>query len=528
MKNYQSKQNLSNSISEAVQTLAENVQTTLGPRGRNVILHKKDAAPIITRDGVTISEFIEFEDPFQNSAAQIVKQAARKTAQNAGDGTTTTTVLANAIYQQARRHVLAGTAPIEIKRGLDKVAAAIVDELEENKRPVESLEDVRHIATISANNDSVIGDIVATAIDKAGNDGSVQIEEARSVDTTVDILEGFRFDSGFVSPAFITNERAGTCNYENALILVADEKIDTVEQIFPVLELVAREGRPLVIVADQIDGQALAALIMNSQRGTMKVVAVKAPRYGEERKNILKDLAASTGATLASVDAGVLVKDLALKDLGLCKSISIGRAQTVVVGGKGDLEDVQERIDTLKNEIALCDDMVLCERIQERITRLASGVAIIRVGASTEVEMTEKKHRIEDALEAVSAAQAEGIIAGGGSTLYRIGRRLGSRESLGYDDWEMDHPDQRTAVAIMREATKAPLQIMCDNAGESFDLISRQLHQEGRSWDFTKEGVVDAYETGILDPVKVTKNAVLNAVSVAGTLITTDYAIVEG
>ena len=528
MKNYQSKQNLSNSISEAVQTLAENVQTTLGPRGRNVILHKKDAPPIITKDGVTISEFIEFEDPFQNSAAQIVKQAARKTAQNAGDGTTTTTVLANAIYQQARRHVLAGTAPIEIKRGLDKVAAAIVDELEENKRPVESLEDVRHIATISANNDSVIGDIVATAIDKAGNDGSVQIEEARSVDTTVDILEGFRFDSGFVSPAFITNERAGTCNYENALILVADEKIDTVEQIFPVLELVAREGRPLVIVADQIDGQALAALIMNSQRGTMKVVAVKAPRYGEERKNILKDLAASTGATLASVDAGVLVKDLALKDLGLCKSISIGRAQTVVVGGKGDLEDVQERIDTLKNEIALCDDMVLCERIQERITRLASGVAIIRVGASTEVEMTEKKHRIEDALEAVSAAQAEGIIAGGGSTLYRIGRRLGSRESLGYDDWGMDHPDQRTAVAIMKEATKAPLQIMCDNAGESFDLISRQLHQEGRSWDFTKEGVVDAYETGILDPVKVTKNAVLNAVSVAGTLITTDYAIVEG
>jgi len=527
MKNYQSKQNLSNSISEAVQTLAENVQTTLGPRGRNVILHKKDAPPIITKDGVTISEFVEFQDPFQNSAAQIVKQAARKTAQNAGDGTTTTTVLANAIYQQARRHVLAGTAPIEIKRGLDKVAAAIVDELEKNKRPVEDLEDVRHIATISANNDGVIGDIVATAIDKAGNDGSVQIEEARSADTTVDILEGFRFDSGFISPAFITNERAGTCNYENVLILVADEKIDTVEQIFPVLELVAREGRPLVIVADQVDGQALAALIMNSQRGTMKVAAVKAPRYGEERKNILKDLAASTGATLASVDAGVLVKDLTLKDLGLCKSISIGRTQTVIVGGKGDLENVQERIDTLKEEIALCDDMVLCERIQERITRLASGVAVIRVGASTEVEMTEKKHRIEDALEAVTAAQVEGIIAGGGSALYRIGQRLGNRESLGYDDWGMTHSDQRTAVAIMAEATKAPLQIMCDNAGESFDLISRQLHQEGLAWDFTKGEVVDAYETGILDPVKVTKNAVLNAVSVAGTLITTDYAIVE-
>jgi len=237
MKKFQNKQDLSNSIAEAVQTLAENVQTTLGPRGRNVILHKAGALPIITKDGVTISEFVEFEDPFQNSAAQIVKQAARKTAQNAGDGTTTTTVLANAIYQQARRHVLAGAAPVEIKRGLDKVAKLVIEELDKVKSPVSDLEDVRHIATISANNDEVIGSIVATAIDKAGNDGSVQIEEARAVDTTVDILEGFRFDAGFVSPSFITDERAGTCNYENALILVADEKIDTVEQIFPILEI---------------------------------------------------------------------------------------------------------------------------------------------------------------------------------------------------------------------------------------------------------------------------------------------------
>jgi len=523
MKKYQSKQDLSNSISEAVQTLSENVQTTLGPRGRNVILHKKDAPPIITKDGVTISEFVEFEEPFQNSAAQIVKQAARKTAQNAGDGTTTTTVLANAIYQQARRHVLAGAAPIEIKRGLDQVAEIVVQELDKAKRPVNDLEDVKHIATISANNDEVIGNIVATAVDKAGNDGSVQIEEARSVDTTVDILEGFRFDSGFVSPAFITNERAGTCNYENALVLVADEKIEAVEQIFPVLEVVAREGRPLVIVADQIEGQALAALIMNSQRGTMKVAAVKAPRYGEERKSILKDLATSTGATLASVDSGVFVKDLKLKDLGLCKYINIGRSQTIVVGGRGDLDNVQERIDSLKAEIALCDDMVLCERIQERITRLASGVAIIRVGASTEVEMVEKKHRIEDALEAVNSAQAEGILAGGGSTLLRIGKQLPQLTS----DWDDGHADQRTAIPIMREAFKAPLQIMCDNAGESFDLISQQLYEDNVVWNFTKEEVVDAFEAGILDPVRVTKNAVLNAVSVASTLITTDYAIVE-
>jgi chaperonin GroEL len=524
MKKFQNKQDLSNSIAEAVQTLAENVQTTLGPRGRNVILHKAGALPIITKDGVTISEFVEFEDPFQNSAAQIVKQAARKTAQNAGDGTTTTTVLANAIYQQARRHVLAGAAPVEIKRGLDKVAKLVIEELDKVKSPVNDLEDVRHIATISANNDEVIGSIVATAVDKAGNDGSVQIEEARAVDTTVDILEGFRFDAGFVSPSFITDERAGTCNYENALILVADEKIDTVEQIFPILEVVAREGRPLVIIADQIEGQALAALIMNSQRGTMKVAAVKAPRYGEERKNTLKDLAVATGATFASVDSGVLVKDLKLKDLGLCKSINVGRLQTIVVGGKGDLTNVQERIEALKTEISSCDDMVLCERIQERITRLASGVAIIRVGASTEVEMIEKKHRIEDALEAVNSAQAEGILAGGGSALLRIGK------SLSYKDWGevMEHADQRVAVSIMREAFKAPLQVMCINAGESFDLISQQLYEDNVVWDFTKEEVVDAFEAGILDPVRVTKNAVLNAVSVAGTLITTDYAIVEG
>jgi chaperonin GroEL len=524
MKKFQNKQDLSNSIAEAVQTLAENVQTTLGPRGRNVILHKAGALPIITKDGVTISEFVEFEDPFQNSAAQIVKQAARKTAQNAGDGTTTTTVLANAIYQQARRHVLAGAAPVEIKRGLDKVAKLVIEELDKVKSPVNDLEDVRHIATISANNDEVIGSIVATAVDKAGNDGSVQIEEARAVDTTVDILEGFRFDAGFVSPSFITDERAGTCNYENALILVADEKIDTVEQIFPILEVVAREGRPLVIIADQIEGQALAALIMNSQRGTMKVAAVKAPRYGEERKNTLKDLAVATGATFASVDSGVLVKDLKLKDLGLCKSINVGRLQTIVVGGKGDLTNVQERIEALKTEISSCDDMVLCERIQERITRLASGVAVIRVGASTEVEMIEKKHRIEDALEAVNSAQAEGILAGGGSALLRIGK------SLSYKDWGevMEHADQRVAVSIMREAFKAPLQVMCINAGESFDLISQQLYEDNVVWDFTKEEVVDAFEAGILDPVRVTKNAVLNAVSVAGTLITTDYAIVEG
>lgn len=523
MKNYQNKQNLSNSISEAIQMLAENVQTTLGPRGRNVILHKNGAVPIITKDGVTISEFVEFEDPFRNSAAQIVKQAARKTAQNAGDGTTTTTVLANAIYQQARRHVLAGAAPIEIKRGLDKVAEIVVQELDKAKRPVNNLEDVKHIATISANNDKVIGEIVATAFDKAGNDGSVQIEEARSVDTTVDILEGFRFDSGFVSPSFITNERAGTCDYENALILVADEKIEAVEQIFPVLEIVAREGRPLVIVADQVEGQALAALVMNSQRGTMKVAAVKAPRYGEERKNILKDLAISTGATYASVDSGIFVKDLKLKDLGLCKSVNIGRTQTIVVGGKGDLKNVQEKIELLKDEITQCDDMVLCERIQERITRLASGVAVIRVGASTEVEMIEKKHRIEDALEAVSSAQEEGILAGGGSTLFRLGC------TLGHKDWSevLDHHDQRTAISIMKEALKSPLQVMCENAGESFDLISRQLHEHNLVWDFTREEVVDAFEAGVLDPVKVTKNAVLNAVSVAGTLITTDYAIVE-
>ena len=524
MKKFQNKQDLSNSIAEAVQALAENVQTTLGPRGRNVILHKAGALPIITKDGVTISEFVEFEDPFQNSGAQIVKQAARKTAQNAGDGTTTTTVLANAIYQQARRHVLAGAAPVEIKRGLDKVAKLVIEELDKVKSPVNDLEDVRHIATISANNDEVIGSIVATAVDKAGNDGSVQIEEARAVDTTVDILEGFRFDAGFVSPSFITDERAGTCNYENALILVADEKIDTVEQIFPILEVVAREGRPLVIIADQIEGQALAALIMNSQRGTMKVAAVKAPRYGEERKNTLKDLAVATGATFASVDSGVLVKDLKLKDLGLCKSINVGRLQTIVVGGKGDLTNVQERIEALKTEISSCDDMVLCERIQERITRLASAVAIIRVGASTEVEMIEKKHRIEDALEAVNSAQAEGILAGGGSALLRIGK------SLSYKDWGevMEHADQRVAVSIMREAFKAPLQVMCINAGESFDLISQQLYEDNVVWDFTKEEVVDAFEAGILDPVRVTKNAVLNAVSVAGTLITTDYAIVEG
>jgi len=524
-KQYLNQQQLSNKISQAIQTLAENVQTTLGPRGRNVILHKKGAVPIITKDGVTISEFIEFEDPFENSAAQIVKQAARKTAQNAGDGTTTTTVLANAIYQSAKRYVMAGAAPIEIKRGLDKVSEVIIEELDEHKRAVTSLEDIQHIATISANNDKSIGKIVATAVDKAGNNGSVQIEEARSVDTTVDILEGFRFDSGYVSPGFITNERQGTVNYDNSFILVTDEKIDAVEQIFPVLEIVAREGRPLVIVADQIEGQALAALIMNSQRGSMKVAAVKAPRYGEERRSILQDLALSTGATFASLDTGTLVQDLKLTDLGLCKSITIRKGETIVVGGKGDINEVQERIEKLHEQIDATSEMVVCERIQERITRLASGIAIIRVGAATEIEMVEKKHRIEDALEAVNSAQAEGIIPGGGSPLLRIGDGLKDRE------WNFSHKDQELALDILKEACTSPLRIMCENAGESFDLIHSRLTEENIApdfvWNFITNELTYAYSAGIIDPVRVTKNVVQNAVSVASTLITTDYAIVE-
>jgi chaperonin GroEL len=511
---------LSEALLRGIDTLANNVASTLGPKGRNVILyHREQDTPVVTKDGVTIAKFIELDDPIENVGAQIVKQAAEQSANTAGDGTTTTTVLARAMIKGAQKYIATGVSPIELKRGMDIAKDFIVDQLKEEATPIRSKEDIMHIATISANNDESIGNLVSTAVDSAGKDGSVIIEEARSMKTSLDLIEGFRFDSGYAASAFITNERAGSVEYDEPLILVTDQKVETVEQIYPTLELAARESRPLLIVASEVEGQALAALIMNSVRGTMKVAAVKAPRYGEERRNILKDLCLSVGATLLTREDGLQLKDVQLGHFGQSKSISINKGWTTIVGGKADYDEIDKRIDTIKTEIAQTDSLKECERLQERITRLASGVAVIKVGAASQVEMIEKKHRVEDALEAVRSGQEMGMIPGGGSVL----ARLSNSKLL------VDNKEQQLGINIVLDSLKEPLRQMSLNAGESPDLIQFQIEsaRQGHGYNFLKNRVEDLFASGIVDPVKVTISAVENATSVASTLITTNYAIVK-
>ena len=520
-KHYKQGSPLNQEIVKGVNILADNVAATLGPRGRTVALfHKEQGVPVLTKDGVTIADFIELEDPFQNLGAQVIKQAAKQTVETAGDGTTTSTVLARAILTEGQRYLTSGVSPVELQRGINKAVDALVTELDDLSKPIETVDDIKHIATISANNDSTIGTLISTAVDKAGKDGSVIVEEARSMQTTLDLIEGFRMDSGYLSSQFINNERNGTVDYDNPIILITDEKLETVEQIMPTLTIASRDARPLLIVAPDVEGQALAALIANAVRGTMKVAAIRAPKYGEERRNILKDLCASVGATFISREAGQSLREVTLNDFGQAKSINITKGWTTVVGGKGDWEQIDTRIAAVKNEIEQTENLQECERLQERITRLASGVAVVRVGAATEVEMIEKKHRIDDALEAVRSAQEEGIIAGGGVTLLRLSRSLSV---------DTDNEEQALGAKIVLRACEAPLRTMARNAGESEDLIIEKIihSEDDMCYDFLNRKIINAFQTGVIDPKKVTRCALQNAASAAGTLLTTSHAIVK-
>lgn len=520
-KHYKQGSPLNQEIVKGVNILADNVAATLGPRGRTVALfHKEQGVPVLTKDGVTIADFIELEDPFQNLGAQVIKQAAKQTVETAGDGTTTSTVLARAILTEGQRYLTSGVSPVELQRGINKAVDALVTELDDLSKPIETVDDIKHIATISANNDSTIGTLISTAVDKAGKDGSVIVEEARSMQTTLDLIEGFRMDSGYLSSQFINNERNGTVDYDNPIILITDEKLETVEQIMPTLTIASRDARPLLIVAPDVEGQALAALIANAVRGTMKVAAIRAPKYGEERRNILKDLCASVGATFISREAGQSLREVSLNDFGQAKSINITKGWTTVVGGKGDWEEIDTRIAAVKNEIQQTENLQECERLQERITRLASGVAVVRVGAATEVEMIEKKHRIDDALEAVRSAQEEGIIAGGGVTLLRLSRSLSV---------DTDNEEQALGAKIVLRACEAPLRTMARNAGESEDLIIEKIihSEDDMCYDFLNRKIINAFQTGVIDPKKVTRCALQNAASAAGTLLTTSHAIVK-
>ncbi len=521
---YDNNQTLQQKIINGANILADNVASTLGPRGRNVLLQEKGKTPFITKDGVTVAHFVSLDDPFENAAAQIVRQAAIETNNNAGDGTTTATVLARDILVESQRYLAAGSSPVELQRGINQAVKDVVSNLQKLSKPVNSLEEIQHIATISANNDAAIGKLIAMAIDRVGQDGSITIEESRSVDTSIDIEEGFKFSSGYCAGAFVTDERRSILYHEDPLILVTDYKIDSVEPILPILEMIARESRPLVIIAEEIEGQALAALIMNAMRGTLKIAAIKAPYYGDERQNTLKDLALSVGADFVSRSSGLKLNDVQLKHLGSAKFIEANKYTTVIVGGNADHEEVDKRIESLKSDIINLENMKDAEVIQNRITRLASGVAVIRVGGSTEVEMTEKKHRIEDALEAVRSAQEEGVVPGGGTALLRASQSISKLQ-----DNNSVLQDQNSGAMIVKAACEAPIRQMALNAGESPDLIISQVLdlQETHGWDFKERCLTDMIENGIIDPVKVTKTAIQNAASCAGTLLTTNFGIIQ-
>jgi chaperonin GroEL len=513
-------QTLQQKIIKGANVLADNVASTLGPRGRNVLLKEKDKQPFITKDGVTVAHFVALEDPFENAAASVIKQAAIQTNNDAGDGTTTATVLARAILQESQRFIASGVSPIELQRGIGLAVEEVVEGLREMAKPVTSTEDIAHIASISANNDSSIGELIAIAVDKVGQDGSITIEDSRSLETSLDITEGFGFGSGYCAGAFVTDERRGVMNHDDPLLFITDQKISTVESILPVLELCARESRPLIFVAEDIEGQALAAMIMNAMRGTLKVAAIKAPHYGEERRNILEDLAISTGATFITRESGIKLKDVKMQHLGSAKRIESTQVTTTIIGGAGNYEDIDARIESLKELIKVTDSMQACEHHQGRLVRLASGVAVIRVGGTTEVEMIEKKHRIEDALEAVRSAQEEGIIPGGGSALLRASQSLAITT---------DSAQQALGATIVQRACQAPIVQMAKNAGESSDLIIDSVlkSKQAMGWDFRANEIVNLYDRGVVDPVKVTVTALRNAASCAGTLITTNFGIIQ-
>ena len=517
---YENNRDLQQRLLNGANTLADNVASTLGPRGRNVLLQEKDKQPFITKDGVTVAAFVELADPFENAGAQIIRQAAIETNNKAGDGTTTSTVLARAILREAQKHIASGASPIELQRGIELATREATKLLAEAAIPVTSTDDIEHIATISANNDETIGKLIALAVDKVGQDGSITIEESRSLETSLDVTEGFRLDAGFCAGAFVTDQRRNMMIHQDPLFLITDHKISTVDQILPVLEMISREARPLVIVAEDVEGQALAALIMNSMRGTLKVAAIRGPEYGEERRSTLDDLALSTGATFITRESGVKLADVKMAQLRTAKSIESTKITSTIVGGNCDFEAVESRIETLKNTIDGTDDLQECARIQGRIVRLSSGVAVVRVGGATSVEMTEKKHRVEDALEAVRSAQEEGIVCGGGTALLRVSATL-----------KVVTPNREQALGalIVKEACKEPLRQMALNAGESPDMITAQVLacDVNVGWDFRHRKMANMIMEGIVDPVKVTRTALENAASCAGTLITTNYGIIQ-
>ncbi len=512
-------------ILEGVEILARAVKVTLGPRGRNVVLDKKWGSPTVTKDGVTVAKEIELDEPYQNMGAQMVREVASKTSDVAGDGTTTATVLAEAIFREGIKNVTAGAAPMYIKRGIDRGVEVVVEQLKKLSRDVKTNKEIEQVATISANSDTIIGKMIADAMDKVGKDGTITVEEAKSVETTLDVVEGMQFDKGYISPYFVTEKESMEAVLEDAFILLYDKKHSSMKDLLPILKKIAQRGKPLLIIAEDVEGEALATLVVNKLRGTLQVCAVKAPGFGDRRKAMMEDIAVLTGGKVISEDLGIKLENVKIEDLGRAKRLVVDKENTTIVEGGGKKADIQGRIAQIKREIDETTSDYDREKLQERLAKLAGGVAVINVGAATETEMKEKKARVEDALHATRAAVEEGIVPGGGVAYIRSLKAL--------DKFAADlEGDEKLGVMIVRRALEQPLRTLCTNAGLEGSLIVEQVKEkekESKSIGFNvdTEKYVDMFEAGIIDPTKVARTALQNAASVSGLLLTTEALITE-
>jgi chaperonin GroEL len=507
-------------ILSGVQTLAKAVKVTLGPRGRNVVLDKKWGSPTITKDGVTVAKEIELEDRYENMGAQMVREVATKTSEVAGDGTTTATVLAESIFREGLRNVTAGSNPMGIKRGIDRAVKVVVEELKKLSKSVKDPKEIMQVATISANGDDEIGKIIADAMDKVGKDGTITVEEAKSMETTLEVVEGMQFDKGYISPYFVTDKEGMECVLEDPYVLIYEKKLSNMKDLLPILEKVAQKGKPFLVIAEDVEGEALATLVVNKLRGTLSACAVKAPGFGDRRKAMLEDIAILTGGKLISEDLGIKLETVKLEDMGRAKRVTVDKDNTTIVEGIGKPADIQARIALLKRQIEDTTSDYDKEKLQERLAKLAGGVAVINVGAATETEMKEKKARVEDALHATRAAVEEGIVPGGGVAFIRA---LPALEKMGLTG------DENIGVNIVRRALEEPLRQIVNNAGLEGSIIVERVKAEKAAMGFNAatEKYEDLYEAGVVDPTKVSRSALQNASSVAGLLLTTEALVTE-
>ncbi len=507
-------------ILRGVELLSKAVKVTLGPKGRNVVIDKKFGSPTVTKDGVTVAKEVELPDPYENMGAQMVKEVASKTSDAAGDGTTTATVLAEGIYREGLKNVTAGCNPVYLKRGIDKAVEAAVNELARVSKKVNDREEIRQVATVSANWDTEIGDIIADAMDKVGKDGTITVEEAKSIQTTLDVVDGMQFDKGYLSPYFTTNAESLEAILEDAYVLIHEKKISNLQEFLPLLQIVAKSGKPLLIIAEEVEGEALAALVVNKIRGTLNVCAVKAPGFGDRRKSMLEDIAVLTGGKCITEDLGLKLENIQIADLGRAKHIVVNKETTTIVEGAGKSSDIQGRVKQIRRQIDETTSDYDREKLQERLAKLAGGVAVINVGASTEVEMKEKKARVEDALHATRAAVEEGIVAGGGVALLRTAKAIDALALEG---------DEKIGSQIVRRAIEHPLKQLCANAGIDGGVIVKEvLSSKGNNgYNVATDKFEDLVKAGVVDPTKVTRTALQNAASIAGLLLTTECMITE-